>query len=86
MICSGGSDNIVNLYRIASCSSSPWIASEENENEDVDIKVKVVDEHEDSVYSVAWSSADAWVYASLSYDGRVLVSHVPSAEKYKILL
>ena len=44
------------------------------------------DEHEDSVYSVVWSSADPWVFASLSYDGRLVINRVPRAEKYKILL
>ena len=29
-----------------------------------------MDQHEDSVYGVAWSPADAWIYCSLSYDGR----------------
>jgi len=43
------------------------------------------EEHEDSVYSVVWSSADAWVFASLSYDGRLVVNHVPSQEKFSIL-
>jgi len=51
-----------------------------------DVKVRHLDQHEDSVYSVAWSMADAWTYASLSFDGRLIVSHVPSTEKYKILL
>jgi WD40 repeat protein len=31
--------------------------------------VRVIDQHEDSIYSVAWSPADAWMYCSLSYDG-----------------
>lgn len=44
------------------------------------------DEHEDSVYSVEWSSADPWTFASLSYDGRLVISKVPRAEKYMILL
>jgi hypothetical protein len=35
---------------------------------------------------VAWSGSEAWSFASLSYDGRVTVNHVPAAEKYKILL
>jgi hypothetical protein len=29
-----------------------------------------MDQHEDSVYKVAWSAADAWIYCSLSFDGR----------------
>jgi len=32
------------------------------------------------------SAADAWIFASLSLDGRTIVNHVPPAEKYKILL
>ncbi len=43
-------------------------------------------EHMDSVYATAWGAADAWIYASAGYDGKVVLSHVPSKEKYKILL
>lgn len=78
---------MVNLWRVASCSSSPWIGAENDTNDDpTDIKVRAVDQHEDSVYAVTWSATDAWIYASLSFDGRVVVNHVPSTEKYKILL
>ena len=45
-----------------------------------------VEDHEDSVYSVAWSAHNAWAFASLSYSGRLTVCCVPSTEKYKILL
>jgi hypothetical protein len=38
------------------------------------------------VYSVEWSSADPWTFASLSYDGRLVINKVPRAEKYMILL
>lgn len=41
---------------------------------------------QDSVYSVAWSTASAWVFASISYQGNVIVNLVPVAEKYRILL
>ena len=44
------------------------------------------DEHEQSVFGLVWSAADAWVFASLSLDGKCMISHVPPAEKYKILL
>ena len=102
LLLSGGSDNLVNLWRVASCSSAPWIGNEEvssssdglgtiagtmdGGNDPPDVKVRVIDQHEDSVYSVAWSPADAWMYCSLSYDGTVILNHVPSTEKYKILL
>lgn len=85
LLVSGGSDSIVNLWRIASCSSAPWLGSEasspkkgENQEEGSsvtsadppDIKVRAIDQHEDSVFSLAWSPADAWMYCTLSYDGR----------------
>nr|KAF6429269.1 EARP complex and GARP complex interacting protein 1 [Molossus molossus] len=44
------------------------------------------EEHEDSVYAVEWSSADPWLFASLSYDGRLVINRVPRALKYHILL
>lgn len=144
---SGGTDNIVNLWRVASCSSAPWfdegvgLDGSHSPNKDQssmirkrsgsdssndsgfaegidrsrgdddglyskshllsaagggtgdklasdppDIKVKAIDQHEDSVYGLAWSACDAWMFCSLSYEGRVILNHVPSTEKYKILL
>lgn len=43
-------------------------------------------EHMDSVNAIAWGAADPWIYVSASYDGKVVLNHVPSKEKYKILL
>ena len=43
-------------------------------------------EHMDSVGAIAWGTADAWIFASSSYDGKVILNHVPSKEKYRILL
>lgn len=43
-------------------------------------------EHEDSVYCAEWSPAEPWVFASLSYDGRLLISHVKKSLKYQIML
>jgi WD40 repeat protein len=83
LLASGGSDSIVNLWRIASCSSAPWLGSESgspakgdtestsgSSSDPPDIKVRSIDQHEDSVLSIAWSPADAWMYCSLSFDGR----------------
>ena len=44
------------------------------------------DDHEDSVYAVAWSAADPWLFASLSHDGRVACHRVNDDVKYKVLL
>ena len=65
--------------------ASSTIESKETSTAD-DVLIRKSEEHEESVYSVAWSASEAWTYASLSLDGRMVVSHVPSAEKYKILL
>ena len=42
-------------------------------------------EHEDSVYTAEWSAADPWTFASLSYDGRLVLGHVPQQVKFSIL-
>lgn len=43
-------------------------------------------EHEDSVYCAEWSPAEPWIFASLSYDGRLLISRVKKNLKYQIML
>ena len=51
-----------------------------------DAAIRVQHEHSDAVHAVAWSASSAWLYASLDYSGKAVVSQVPSTEKYKILL
>jgi hypothetical protein len=41
-----------------------------------DSLVKSIEENEDSVYAVAWGASNT-VFASLSYDGRVMANTVP---------
>lgn len=43
------------------------------------------DEHEESVYAVAWSESDPWAFASLSHDGRLVCSRVPDSTKYETM-
>lgn len=43
-------------------------------------------DHEDSVYCAEWSPSEPWVFASLSYDGRLLISRVKKSIKYQIML
>lgn len=38
------------------------------------------------MYGLAWSSVDPWLFASMSYDGRLMVNRVPKNVKYKILI
>jgi EARP and GARP complex-interacting protein 1 len=86
------------MWRVSSLSSSPSLLdfpaaaaadadSGTDQAEASDVRVRTFDDHEDSsIVSLAWSAHDAWVLASLSYNGRVVVHHVPSHEKYNILL
>lgn len=145
LLLSGGSDGIVNLWRISSISSAPLLDLGSTSNNNVDMDNKNIDmntdfsnfdddeeeenlrkalnddtedlsfagqqnlgqstnqngdsdgmnapdirvakmEMRDAVYDLDWSAADPWIYVTLSYDGNVVLNHVPSKEKYKILL
>jgi WD40 repeat protein len=97
LLLSSGSDSKVCLHNVTSLSSDLFSHVESSESgEDAlqctkkelfeDRIIKVYEDHEDSVYATEWSSADPWVFASLSFDGRFVVNHVPSEVKYKILL
>ncbi|KAL7751545.1 Serine/threonine-protein kinase [Sorochytrium milnesiophthora] len=101
LLLSGSSDSQLHLLSAASVSSAPVYAhSTDDELESTvpsppqsqaaaglkDGLVASYDQHEDSVYSVAWSATDPWVFASLDYGGRLLVNTVPKETKYKILL
>lgn len=90
------SDNRVVLSSIPSLSSEPFKTVIDDENQLVnetnntqiepDRVVKVYEDHEDSVYVAEWSSVEPWIFASLSYDGRLVINKVPKEEKFKILL
>eukprot|EP01091_Cochliopodium_minus_P009775 TRINITY_DN2481_c1_g1_i1.p1 TRINITY_DN2481_c1_g1~~TRINITY_DN2481_c1_g1_i1.p1 ORF type:complete len:400 (-),score=133.02 TRINITY_DN2481_c1_g1_i1:74-1273(-) len=77
---SSGTDNTVNLWNITSLSS-------DEKRKEEDKLVKSFDQHQDSVYSTCWSASDnKWLFASLSYDGRVAVNSVPREEQLKVVL
>lgn len=89
LVLSCGTDYLVKLWRAASISSAPpALEADEADLADADADglVKAYEEHEQSVFATAWSAADAWIFASLSLDGKAVINHVPPAEKYKILL
>lgn len=80
-------------------SSAASVSSENNESvisddalENQDNKQILSDgplqwcEHEDSVYCAEWAPAEPWIFASLSYDGRLLISRVKRSLKYQIML
>lgn len=97
LLLTSSSDTQVNLHNVVSVSSASYLdSSSEEEDEDEgsygrssnkpsDGLIHTYDQHEDSVYKVAWSPADTWTFASISYAGRVVISQVPTNEKFKIL-
>ena len=88
LVLTTGTDSVSNLWRLSSISSAPLLTLEdENDTEESigDLRVQK-HEHTEAVYSSCWSSTDAWVYLTLGYDGKAILNHVPSKEKYKILL
>ena len=94
LLLTSSSDGHVVLSCMASISSEPQghIIDDEDDvkgdcSETVldDGVIRTFDDHEDSVYAVQWSSADPWTFASLSYDGRLVLNQVPRSIKFKIL-
>ncbi|XP_058098507.1 WD repeat-containing protein DWA2-like isoform X2 [Magnolia sinica] len=78
LILSGGTDSTVNLW-FASASSKDDTTPEslvESPTRRVDPLLNSYNDYEDSVYGLAWSSREPWIFASLSYDGRVVVESV----------
>jgi EARP and GARP complex-interacting protein 1 len=85
LVLSCGSEDVA-LWSVVSVSSAPLGELEVGGSVGGDKLISTYSDHEDSIYSGCWSAYDAWVFATCSYDGRVVVNQVPPAEKYKILL
>ena len=90
LVVSTGTDAVVNLWRLSTISSAPLLPASDGlsaASETSAPNVRVArHEQGDSVYGAVWSAADAWMYTTVAYDGKVALHHVPSKEKYKILL
>ncbi|CRH02639.1 conserved Plasmodium protein, unknown function [Plasmodium relictum] len=74
-------DNTVKLHKIEFPNNLNLQNKETNYN-----LIKTYKDHEESVHQGIWSKTDAWIFASLSYDGKCVVNSVPLEQKYKILL
>ena len=84
LLISASSDNSVALHRVVSASSAPVDVS--FFEKETDLLINKLDSFEDSVYACTWLGGEAWHFACVSYDGKVVIGTVPSEEKYKILL
>ena len=48
--------------------------------------LKNYDEFEDSAIEIAWSAGCPWTFASMSYNGHIVINFVPQEEKFKLLM
>ncbi|OWM81188.1 WD repeat-containing protein DWA2-like [Punica granatum] len=73
LILSAGTDSTVNLWLSSSSSEDGMV---ESPTKRFNPLLNTYTDYEDCVYSVAWSTREPWIFASLSYDGRVVVESV----------
>ncbi|OVA03007.1 WD40 repeat [Macleaya cordata] len=77
LILSAGTDSAVNLW-LASIPSNDDSTNEspvDSPTRRVDPLLNSYSDYEDSVYGLTWSARQPWIFASLSYDGRVRTLH-----------
>jgi EARP and GARP complex-interacting protein 1 len=81
-------DGIESKYPEGHAEQDDTSAASSGDEDDDDAPNVRVSRHEysDAVYGICWSLVDEWTYVAASYDGKVTLHHVPSNEKYKILL
>ncbi|GMR53530.1 hypothetical protein PMAYCL1PPCAC_23725, partial [Pristionchus mayeri] len=89
VLLSSGSDGSLLLSSAYSVSSDAKEPRQEEEGESrgtlMDGLLERIDEHEDTIYACSWSTADPWTFASLSFDGKILISHVKREHKYALM-
>jgi WD40 repeat protein len=72
LVLTSSTDTLVNLELLSESNNSPSL-------------LHSFDELDDSVYGVEWSPLDPWVFAAVSYSGRVLVTTVPQNTRHQLL-
>lgn len=75
LILSSGTDSAVNLWFASPKSDDSTSESLESPTSKGPL-LNTYSDYEDSVYGLTWSSQQPWIFASLSYDGRVVVESV----------
>ncbi|KAK2660870.1 hypothetical protein Ddye_007403 [Dipteronia dyeriana] len=78
LILSAGTDSTVNLWLAPTSRGDelPPKSLVETPTQRADLLLNSYTDYEDSVYGLAWSSREPWIFASLSYDGRVVVESI----------
>nr|XP_043631940.1 WD repeat-containing protein DWA2-like [Erigeron canadensis] len=78
LILSAGTDSAVNLW-FAISPSNDELTSDSMSNSGTrrtESLLHSYSDYEDSVYGLSWSSREPWLFASLSYDGRVVLESI----------
>ncbi|KAM0925242.1 hypothetical protein ACQ4PT_004346 [Festuca glaucescens] len=77
LILSAGTDSAVNLWlaKVGTDESGPESPSGSPNSQEEPLLNSYTD-YEDSIYGIAWSSHDPSLFASLSYDGRVVLESI----------
>ncbi|KMZ65363.1 Protein TSSC1 [Zostera marina] len=80
LILSAGTDSTVKLWFTSiSQTSEPTLEGLESPtSRKIEPLLNLYNDYEDSVYGIAWSSREPTLFASLSYDGRVVVESIKS--------
>eukprot|EP00249_Psilotum_nudum_P018157 c26664_g1_i1 orf=93-1241(+) len=79
LLLSCGTDSAVNLWQVEPFEGLEYgkKSPDDSPRAQLDPLIQSYNGHEDSVYGIAWSSREPWIFASLSYDGRVVIESVP---------
>lgn len=88
LVLSAGSCGVVNLWNMNSIAfQNPSIDKDQLRVPIQDHHVRSFVDHEDGITALAWSCANAnsWLFASLSYDGRVIINRVPETEAKSLM-
>lgn len=78
LILSAGTDSAVNLWWASHISNDDATSESlvDSPTRKMDSLLNTYSDYEDSVYGITWSFREPWIFASLSYDGRVVVESV----------
>ncbi|CAN6485202.1 unnamed protein product [Victoria cruziana] len=80
LILSSGTDSTVNLWfaSVDGMNDATYERMPESPSQKVVPLICSFSDYEDCVYGLSWSCREPWIFASLSYDGRVVVESVKS--------
>jgi EARP and GARP complex-interacting protein 1 len=91
LVLTTGTEGRANIWRLGSVSSAPLLQSRnrrvaQHTTSSSSSSSSASSSSSSPIYAARWAASEAWMYATVSWDGTMALHHVPSKEKYKILL